>query len=748
MNPIKETILFEEKSLSFETGRYARQADGSVWCSYGGTVMLATVVASKSEPPEDISFFPLTVDYIEKFYAAGRFPGGFLKRESQPSTAEKLTARLIDRPLRPMFPEWFKNETQVLVNLFSYDSDCDPKVMAVTCASAALMISDVPFNGPVAACRISKKDGQYIINPPDAEEDPGYELDIIVAGNKDSIVMVEGEALEASEEEMTYALELAHKSIQPLLEIQNELVKKVAPVKREEKPVIVDTVLKDFVEKSVKKDVDKALSIMDKLERYSFIKETKEKVVEQVVEEIEKGAQFLDTDVPEKVERRAKTFFDSFVKDKMRQMIVKKGKRIDGRDLTTVRPIIIDLGVLPKVHGSAIFTRGETQSLGTITLGIGHDEQRVDTVTEEDSKTFMLHYNFPSFSVGEVGRLRPPGRRELGHGNLAERALKPVLPLKENFPYTIRVVSEIFESNGSSSQATVCSGSLAMMEAGVPVKKHVAGIAMGLIKEEEDYFILSDILGDEDHLGDMDFKVAGTKDGITAIQMDIKIEGLPREVMERAMLQAKVGRMHIIGEMDKALPGPREELSPNAPKLLCMKIEIDKIRDLIGTGGKNIRSIVDQTGADIEVEQDGNVKIAAKSKDILDEAVAMVKSFTDSVELGKVYEGVVTRVEDYGAFVEIMKNSTGLLHVSKISEERVENVSDVIKLGDKLKVIVTEIEFGGKFKLSMKPSDFEKDWVKEKENRKNSPRSGGHGRNNSRGDRNDRGSRERDSRRR
>jgi len=747
MNPIKENILFEGKNLSLETGRYARQADGAIWCTYGETVIMATVVADKNDPPEDLDFFPLSVDYIEKFYAAGRFPGGFLKRESQPSTAEKLTARLIDRPLRPMFADWFKSETQVLINLFSYDSNCDPKVMSITAASAALMISDIPFNGPVAGCRIAKKDGQYIINPPDTTEDQKYELDIVVAGNKDSIVMVEGEALEASEEDMTQALELAHKSIQPLLEIQNELVKKVNPVKREEKVVVIDTVLKEFVEKNGKENVTKALATNDKLERYSIIKETKEKVVELAIEELEKGAQFLDSGKPEKVAKRAKGFFSSLVKDEMRQMIVKEGRRIDGRDLTSVRPITIDLGVLPKVHGSAMFTRGETQSLGTITLGVGHDEQRVDTVTEEDSKTFMLHYNFPSFSVGEVGRLKPPGRRELGHGNLAERALKPIVPTKEEFPYTIRIVSEILESNGSSSQATVCSGSLAMMEAGVPFKKHVAGIAMGLIKDNDDFFILSDILGDEDHLGDMDFKVAGTKDGITAIQMDIKIEGLPRDVMERAMIQAKVGRMHIIGEMEKAIEGPKSELNPNAPKLHCMKIEVDKIRDLIGTGGKNIRSIVDTTGADIEVEQDGSVKIAAKNQEILDEAIAMVKSFTDSVELGKVYEGVITRIEDYGAFVEIMKNATGLLHVSKISEERVENVSDVVKMGETVKVIVTEIEFGGKFKLSMKPSDFEKDWVKESENRKNAPKSGGHGRND-RGDRNDRGSRDRDSRRR
>ena len=741
MNQIKESVIFQGKELSIATGRYAKQADGAVWCTYGGTVLLATVVASKDDVPEDLDFFPLTVDYIEKFYAAGKFPGGFLKRESQPSTSEKLTSRLIDRPLRPMFADWFKNETQILVNLLSFDPECDPRVMSIAATSAALMISDIPFNGPVAGCRVVKLNGEFIVNPSIADSAQKYDLDITVAGNHDSIMMVEGEANEVTEEEMTRAIELGHKAIKPLLDVQTALFKKIKPAKREEKQITVDIVLKKFVDKSAEKAIKKALSTTVKLERYSMIKEAKEKVVTLVKEAIEKGTEFKDIETPEKVEKRAKAFFENHLKDAMRMMIVKNNRRIDGRDLTSIRPITIDLGVLPKVHGSAVFTRGETQSLGTITLGIGHDEQRVDTVTEEDSKNFMLHYNFPPFSVGEVGRLKSPGRRELGHGNLAERALTPIIPSKDEFPYTIRVVSEILESNGSSSQATVCSGSLALMDAGIPFKKHVAGIAMGLIKEDEDYFILSDILGDEDHLGDMDFKVAGTKDGITAIQMDIKIKGLPKDVMERAMIQAKVGRMHIIGEMDKAIKGPREELNPNAPKLFRMKIEVDKIKDLIGTGGKNIKSIVETTGADIEVEQDGTVKIAAKDQKVLDDTIAMVKGFTDSVELGKVYEGEITRIEEYGAFVEIMKGTTGLLHVSKIADERVENVTDYVKLGDRVKVIVTEIEFGGKFKLSMKPGDFEKDWKKEKENRppKRDDRKGGH-------DRGDRG-RDRDRRR-
>lgn len=734
MNQIKETITFEGKELSFETGRYAKQADGAVWCTYGGTVLMTTAVASKGDVPEGLDFFPLTVDYIEKFYAAGRYPGGFLKRESQPSIGEKLNSRLIDRPIRPLFPDWFKNETQVLSTLLSYDPECNPKVLAVTCASAVLMVSDIPFEGPIAACNIVKKDDELIINPP-VDNEAQYKLDIVMAADRNSIVMVEGEANEATEEEIMEALEKGHKAIQPLLDAQEALAKKVKPVKRKEVVKKIDEKLKTFVEKTAKKDLEKALKIAEKLPRYKFVKELKDKVVAKTLEAAQKGSGFENEDDLSVVETRAKGFFESALKTRMRSFITKDGKRIDGRDLTTIRPITIDLGVLPKVHGSAIFTRGETQSLGTITLGIGHDEQRVDTVTEEGSRNFMLHYNFPSFSVGEVGRMRAPGRRELGHGTLAERALKPVIPSKDEFPYTIRVVSEIFESNGSSSQATICSGTLALMDAGVPFKKHVAGIAMGLIKEDEDYIILSDILGDEDHLGDMDFKVAGTKDGITAIQMDIKINGLPKEVMERAMLQAKVGRMHIIGEMEKAIDSHRDELNPNAPKLHKMKIEVDKIRDLIGTGGKNIKSIVEKTGADVEVEQDGQVKIAAENQEILDEAIKMVKGFTDSVELGKIYEGPVNRIEDYGAFVEIMPGTTGLLHISKIAEERVENVTDHIKMGDVVKVIVTELEFGGKFKLSMKPSDFERDWVKmaaeRKKERNSRPR-------NDRGGRNDR----------
>ncbi|HNT27396.1 MAG TPA: polyribonucleotide nucleotidyltransferase [bacterium] len=707
-----ESIVFEGTPLSLETGKYAKQADGAVWCRYGNSVLLATAVAAKGDVAAEQDFFPLTVDYIEKFYAAGRFPGGFLKRESQPNTDEKLAARIIDRPIRPLFPDWYRSETQLLVNLFSHDENCDPRVIAITAASAALMISDVPFLGPIGGVRVVLKDGEYFINPtPQAQE--GARLNIIMAANRDSILMVEGEAREATEDEIAEALARGHRATLPLIEMQEALMAKVAPVKRQDPQNPDDAALRNFIELFAVDKLKEALAIREKLARYEAIKEVKTSVGERVAESLAGGAQFLNADEPEKVQNRAKAIFEDVLKKTMRRMITEEGRRIDGRGPTNIRPIWIETGVLPQVHGSAIFTRGETQSLGTITLGVGSDEQRVDTVLEETRKTFMLHYNFPPFSVGEVGRLRAPGRREIGHGNLAERALKSFVPPKEEFAYTVRVVSEILESNGSSSMASVCSGCLALMDAGVPFKKHVAGIAMGLIKEGDDYAILSDIMGDEDHLGDMDFKVAGTKDGITAIQMDIKIHGLPQEVMRRALAQARDGRIHIIGEMEKALPEHRAELSPLAPKLVTIHINPERIRDLIGTGGKNIKSIVEKTGAEIEVQQDGSVLIAAKDGAVLDAAIAMVKSFTDEPEKGKTYEGVVTRIEDYGAFVEVMPGQTGLLHVSRIADKRIESVSDVLKLGDTVRVIVVELEGAGKFKLSMKPSDFERDFTKD-----------------------------------
>lgn len=708
----KEEIIFEGKPLSIETGKYAKQADGAVWCKYGDTVVLATVVASKEEFKEEVDFFPLTVDYIEKFYAAGKFPGGFLKRESQPSTEEKLTSRLIDRPIRPLFADWFKNETQVLVTLLSHDKNCDGKIISVMATSAALMASDIPFHGPIAACRVIKKDGTYYINPaPEIQENA--HIDIIMAANRDSIVMVEGEANEATEEEMMEALEVGHKSIQQLLDIQIRLAEKVAPVKRPEIVFVKDEALKTFVSDNTAKEVREALNIREKLVRYKTIADLKTAVVEKALKLAQDdSSKFLDSDNPDKIKKRADAAYEEVLKKSLREMITKNNVRIDGRDMKSIRPIWIELGVLPNVHGSAIFTRGETQSLGTLTLGITTDEQRVDTVTDQTSKRFMLHYNFPAFSVGEVGKMKSPGRREIGHGNLAERAIRPLIPEKDKFGYTIRLVSEIFESNGSSSMASVCSGCLSLMDGGVPYPRHVAGIAMGLIKEGNDYAILSDIMGDEDHLGDMDFKVAGSKKGITAIQMDIKIEGLPQQVMKKALDQAKEGRFHIIDIMAKAMPEARTDISPVAPRLFKLNISIDKIRDLIGTGGKNIKSIVEATGANIEVTQDGVVTIAARSGEQLEKTIALVKGFTDEVERGKIYEGVINRIEEYGAFVEVMPGQTGLLHVSRIADERVEKVSDRLKMGEKVKVIVVEVEFGGKFKLSMKPSDMDKDFTK------------------------------------
>ncbi len=707
-----ESIVFEGTPLSLETGKYAKQSDGAIWCRYGNSVLLATVVASKGDVPAEQDFFPLTVDYIEKFYAAGRFPGGFLKRESMPNTDEKLAARIIDRPIRPLFPDWYRSETQILVNLLSHDENCDPRVIAITASSAALMISEVPFLGPIGAVRIVLKDGEYIINPNAAAQE-NARLNIVMAANRDSILMVEGSANEAAEEEISEALARGHKAIAPLIDMQEALMAKIAPAKRQDPKNPTDAALKNFIELFVADKLKEALGIREKLARYEAIKEVKKAVDERVTESLASGAQFLNADEPKVVHNRAHGIFEDILKTTLRRMITEDEVRIDGRGTKNIRPIWAEVSVLPQVHGSAIFTRGETQSLGTITLGVGSDEQRVDTVLEETRKNFMLHYNFPPFSVGEVGRLKAPGRREIGHGNLAERALRALMPTKEEFPYTVRVVSEILESNGSSSMASVCSGCLSLMDAGVPFKKHVAGIAMGLIKEGNEYAILSDIMGDEDHLGDMDFKVAGTKDGITAIQMDIKIDGLPQEVMRRALAQAREGRLHIIGEMEKAMPAHRPELSPLAPKLVTLQINPEKIRDLIGTGGKNIKSIVEKTGADIEVQQDGKVIIAAKDSTVLEAAIAMVKSFTDEAERGRIYDGVITRIEDYGAFVEVLPGMTGLLHVSRIDDKRIENVSDVLKLGQQVRVVCVELEAGGKFRLSMKPSDLARDFSTE-----------------------------------
>jgi len=708
------SIDFQGLPFILETGKYAKQADGAIWCRYGNTVLLATVVATKGDIPTEQDFFPLTVDYIEKFYAAGRFPGGFLKRESQPNTDEKLSARIIDRPIRPLFPDWYRNETQIIVTLLSHDEKADPRVAAVTAASAALMISDVPFLGPIGAVRVIMKDGHYVINP-DNELQKDARLNIVMAANRDSIIMVEGEACEATEAEMTEALAFGHQAIRPLIDLQENLTAQVAPIKRQPPPLKDDAALRNFIELFVAGKIPEALAIREKLDRYGAIDAIKTEVDTRIKEAMEGGTVFVEDEDIEKVTIRAHKIFEEILKRTMRRMITEKSVRIDGRGLTDIRPIWIEVGVLPNVHGSAIFTRGETQSLGTITLGVGSDEQRIDTVVEETSKKFMFHYNFPPFSVGEVARLKAPGRREIGHGNLAERALKPLMPPPEEFPYTTRVVSEILESNGSSSMASVCSGCLAIMDAGIPYPKHVAGIAMGLIKEGDQFAILSDIMGDEDHLGDMDFKVAGTKDGITAIQMDIKIHGLPREVMERALEQAREGRLRIIREMEAALPAHRPQLSPLAPKLVTIQINPERIRDLIGTGGKNIKSIIDKTGAEIEVQQDGSVLIAARDSAVLEETIALVRSFTDDVERGKVYEGVITRVEDYGAFVEVMPGVTGLLHVSRIADRRIADVRDHLSVGQKVRVVCIEVEPGGKFRLSMKPSDFERDFSDENE---------------------------------
>ncbi|MFO7735710.1 MAG: polyribonucleotide nucleotidyltransferase [bacterium] len=708
MRPQKKEIDFQGNTLSIETGKYARQADGAVWLNYGGTTLLATAVSAKEEPERDLGFFPLTVDYIEKFYAAGKYPGGFIKRESQPSIGEKLTARLIDRPIRPLFPEWFQCGTQIIITLLSYDQKCDPKTIAITAASAALQLSDIPFEGPIAGCRIIKKEGDFIINPSSSEEEDA-ELNIVMAGDENSIMMVEGKADEASEEDVVKALELGHEAIKPLLKIQHELGEGVSREKRTGEKTQIDEKLMGFIKNKTSGVITEALSIADKLERTAFVNKQKSMISDLVKAEIAENNGEFGNDESDTVVSRAKSYYKDILKETMRKMIVKDKKRIDGRGLEDIRQINIDTGVLSEPHGSCVFTRGETQSLATVTLGIPEDEQRIDTVTREGKKQFMLHYNFPPFCVGENGFLRAPGRRELGHGNLAETAIAPVLPGKDDFLYTIRIVSEILESNGSSSQASICSGCLALMDAGVSVKKHVAGIAMGLIKDEDDYIILSDILGDEDHLGDMDFKVAGTRDGITAIQMDIKINGLPGDVLKKALEQANRGRMHILDKMEEAMPGPREDISPKAPRIEKIIIDQDKIRDLIGPDGKTIKSIVEMTGADISVEQTGEVIISADNLENLEETRKQVELHTKDVEVGKIYEGKVSRIETYGAFVDVLPGKTGLLHISNIADRRINSVTDEVNLGDTVKVIVTDKETSDKFSLSMKPSDFDKD---------------------------------------
>lgn len=684
----KETEIGGKK-LSIETGRFAKQADGSVMVRYGDTMVLVTAVAA-DEPREGLDYFPLQVEYREKTSAAGKFPGGFIKREGRPSEKEILSARLIDRPIRPMFPESFVNETQIVVFVLSHDGENDADVLGAVGASAALSISNIPFNTPIAEVRVGRVDGEFIVNPTHNQLQES-DLELVVAGSADSIMMVEGESKEVSEPELLDALKFAQLEIKKLVDLQVELVKEVGKTKRE--------VLEDEVDENLKKDVyqlaeDKfkeiVYSVLTKDERSAKNKELGNSVLEA-----------LNEKYPEQ-EKAIKNILHDLEKDLMRERILKEGIRLDGRNTEQVRPISIELGILARTHGSALFTRGETQSLTTLTLGSKNDEQSVDGLFEAYSKRFVLHYNFPPFSVGEVGRMTGVGRREIGHGNLAERALKIMVPKEDDkFPYAVRLISDILESNGSSSMASVCAGSLALMDGGVPIKKSVAGIAMGLIKEGDQYAVLTDILGNEDHLGDMDFKVAGTKDGITAFQMDIKIQGISYEIMEKALYQAKDGRMHILSIMEEAISQPRETLSQFAPRLLTIKVETDQIGMIIGPGGKTIQKMQRDFGVDINIEDDGTITIASPDKDGATGCKEFIKGLTALPEVGKIYDGKVIKIMDFGAFVEILPGKEGLLHISQIDNKRVNKVTDYLKEGDHIKVKLLKTE-NGKFSLSRK----------------------------------------------
>jgi polyribonucleotide nucleotidyltransferase len=685
---VKKEVEIGGKVFSIETGRYARQANGSVMVRYGDTMVLVTAVAS-TEVKENQDFFPLQVEYREKTSAAGKFPGGFIKREGRPTEKEILTSRLIDRPIRPLFPENFMNETQIIAFVLSYDSQNDADVLSAIGASAALTISDVPFDGPIAEVRVGRINGQLIVNPTHAEIEQS-DLELIVAGTSDSIIMVEGESKEVGEEELLSALRFAQVEIKKLVQLQNDLRIEAGKHKWEIKTNAIDEELKkEVLELAGGKFKDIVHSVLTKEERSAKNKQLQEEVVSALAERF-----------PEQ-EKVIASILHDLEKELMRERILTEGIRLDGRNTTQVRPISIELGVLPRTHGSALFTRGETQSLTTVTLGTKNDEQIIDGLREEYTKRFMLHYNFPPFSVGEVGRMTGVGRREIGHGNLAERALKMVLPGEEIFPYTVRVISDILESNGSSSMATVCAGSLSMMDAGVGISKSVAGIAMGLVKEGERFAILSDILGNEDHLGDMDFKVAGTTQGITAFQMDIKIQGISFEIMEKALQQAKAGRLHILGIMNQAIGQPREQLSEFAPRLISMKVEQDQIGLIIGPGGKTIQGMQRLFGVEINIEEDGTVNIASPNKENAVKCKEYIKKMTATPEIGETYDGVVTKLMDFGAFVEILPGKEGLLHISQIDNKRVEKVSDYFKVGDKVTVKLLKIE-NGKFSLSRK----------------------------------------------
>jgi len=689
LNKIVETFQYGDEEFRLETGQIARQATGSVLASMGETIVLVTVVAAKE--PSGRDFFPLTVDYEERTYSAGRIPGGFFKREGRPSEKAILTCRLIDRPIRPLFPNSFNNEVQVVATVMSVDPEIDPDVVAMVGASAALAISGVPFNGPVGAVRVGLVDGEYVLNPTASQLETST-LNLVVAGTQGAVLMVESEAQQLSEGQMLNAVMFGHEGSQAAINAIESLAAKVGAERWEWQAQADDQDLLDKVSGLVTAEIESAYQIADKTERQDAMAAVRDKAAAGVLSD--------DSDGDDA--ERLKGVIKGIEKATVRGRILADAPRIDGRDRETVRPISIETSVLPRTHGSALFTRGETQAIVTCTLGTERDAQIIDALEGERRDPFMLHYNFPPFCVGETGRVGSPKRREIGHGRLAKRAILGVLPSPEEFPYVIRAVSEITESNGSSSMATVCGTSLALMDAGVPLKAPVAGVAMGLIKEDDRFAVLTDILGDEDHLGDMDFKVAGTPEGITALQMDIKIDGITREIMEQALDQAKRGRMHILAEMDKVISAPREEMSRYAPRITTMSIPTDKIRDVIGKGGVTIRAISEATGAAIDIEDDGTIKIATADLSAAEEARRRIEQITADVEAGTIYEGKVVRLMDFGAFVNILPGKDGLVHISQISDERVANVSDKLTEGDIVKVKVLEVDKQGRIRLSMK----------------------------------------------
>ncbi|MFM8353387.1 MAG: polyribonucleotide nucleotidyltransferase, partial [Gammaproteobacteria bacterium] len=690
MNIVTKQFQFGEQQVTLETGRIAKQATGSVLVTMGNTVVLCTVVGMKNVKPGQ-SFFPLTVNYQEKSYAAGKIPGGFFRREGRTSEKETLTSRLIDRPLRPLFPKGFMNEVQVVCTVMSADRDQDPDIASMIGASAALAVSGIPFDGPVGGARVGYQNGQYLLNP-------GYaalkssQLLMVVAGTREAVLMVESEAQELTEDEMLGAVLFAHQEMQVAIDAIEALAREAGNPRWAWQPAVSNDALKDAVSAAIRADLGEAYRIGDKVKRQTRIGELRRQAIEQLA----------GGDAPQYKADEVDETFGKIEKSIVRQRVLNGEPRIDGRDLRTVRPINIEVGVLPKTHGSALFTRGETQAIVVATLGTLRDAATIDALEGSYKDNFLLHYNFPPYSVGETGMMGSPKRREVGHGRLARRGVQAVLPSVDDFPYTLRVVSEITESNGSSSMASVCGSSLALMDAGVPLSAPVAGVAMGLVKEGNRYAVLTDILGDEDHLGDMDFKVAGTARGVTALQMDIKISGITEEIMEAALNQALDGRLHILGEMAKVIDRSRDKISENAPAMKVLQVPTDKIRDIIGKGGATIRSIVEETGADIDIQDDGSVRIYAADASAMEAAVARIMSITAEAEVGRIYHGRVERIVDFGAFVNILPGKDGLLHISQIADQRVENVSDFLKEGQMVDVVVLDVDQRGRIKLSMK----------------------------------------------